>query len=86
MAENPEDVGILDNRAATYCSLKQYSQARADSRNMIKLAPDEDRVSADLSAFLAICTQNAEPFVMDLYFHGISILTLILAVSKDPTF
>lgn len=45
LAENSEDVGILDNRAATYCSLKQYGQARTDARNMIKLAPNDDRVS-----------------------------------------
>jgi F-box/TPR repeat protein Pof3 len=47
LGENNEDVGVLDNRSATYCSLKQYSQARADARNMIKLAPDDDRVSGD---------------------------------------
>ncbi|CAG8309366.1 unnamed protein product [Penicillium salamii] len=54
LAENPEDVGILDNRAATYCSLRQYSQARADSRNMIKLAPDEDRGYLRLAKVLCL--------------------------------
>ena len=50
LTENPEDVGVLDNRAATYCRLKQYSQARADARNMVKLAPNDDRVSNDFDA------------------------------------
>lgn len=50
LAANSEDVGILDNRAATYCSLKQYGQARTDARNMIKLAPNDDRVSIGSNA------------------------------------
>lgn len=47
---NNEDTGILDNRAATYCKLKLYSQARADARAMVKLAPNDDRVSIHLNA------------------------------------
>lgn len=46
---NNEDTGILDNRAATYCKLKQYSQARADARAMVKLAPNDDRVTIHLN-------------------------------------
>ena len=51
---NNEDTGILDNRAATYCKLKQYSQARADARAMVKLAPNDDRVSIHLNAYFPI--------------------------------
>jgi F-box/TPR repeat protein Pof3 len=51
--ENNEDIGVLDNRAATYCRLTQYSQARADARNMVKLAPNDDRVSFDFNALYA---------------------------------
>jgi F-box/TPR repeat protein Pof3 len=51
--ENNEDIGVLDNRAATYCRLKQYSQARADARNMVKLAPNDDRVSINFNALCA---------------------------------
>lgn len=50
---NNEDTSILDNRAATYCKLKQYSQARADARAMVKLAPNDDRVSIHHSAYLS---------------------------------
>ncbi|KAJ5338993.1 Tetratricopeptide-like helical [Penicillium brevicompactum] len=54
LAENSEDVGILDNRAATHCSLKQYGQARTDARNMIKLAPNDDRGYLRLAKVLCL--------------------------------
>ncbi|CAG7917332.1 unnamed protein product [Penicillium olsonii] len=54
LAEDAEDVGVLDNRAATYCSLKQYGQARADARNMVKIAPDEDRGYLRLAKILCL--------------------------------
>lgn len=54
MGANNEDPGILDNRAATYCKLKQYSQARADARAMVKLAPNDDRVIIHLDAYFSI--------------------------------
>jgi len=38
-------MGILDNRAATYCKLEQYDQARRDAKHMIKQAQDDERVS-----------------------------------------
>ncbi|CAI7633396.1 unnamed protein product [Penicillium crustosum] len=54
LVANNEDAGILDNRAATYCKLKQYSQARADARAMVKLAPNDDRVIIRLFASFSI--------------------------------
>lgn len=38
-------IGILDNRAATYCKLDLYDQARRDAKHMIKKAKEDDRVS-----------------------------------------
>ncbi|KAI3293695.1 hypothetical protein DTO002I6_4641 [Penicillium roqueforti] len=51
---NNEDTSILDNRAATYCKLKQYSQARADARAMVKLAPNDDRGYLRLAKILCL--------------------------------
>ncbi|KAJ5355707.1 Tetratricopeptide-like helical [Penicillium concentricum] len=41
LALNDENASILDNRAATYCKLKLYSQARTDARAMVKLTPND---------------------------------------------
>ncbi|KAJ5632150.1 hypothetical protein N7490_008489 [Penicillium lividum] len=38
-----DTIGILDNRAATYCKLENYDQARRDSRHMIKKANQDER-------------------------------------------
>ncbi|CAP96121.1 Pc21g12240 [Penicillium rubens Wisconsin 54-1255] len=54
LAVNNEDTGILDNRAATYCKLKQYSPARADARAMVKLAPNDDRGYLRLAKVLCL--------------------------------
>ncbi|EKV11510.1 hypothetical protein PDIG_18280 [Penicillium digitatum PHI26] len=54
LAANSEDTGILDNRAATYCRLKLYSQARADARAMVKLAPNDDRGFLRLAKVLCL--------------------------------
>ncbi|KAJ5528575.1 Tetratricopeptide-like helical [Penicillium freii] len=54
LVANNEDTGILDNRAATYCKLKQYSQARADARAMVKLAPNDDRGYLRLAKVLCL--------------------------------
>ncbi|KAJ5927528.1 Tetratricopeptide-like helical [Penicillium verrucosum] len=54
LGANNEDTGILDNRAATYCKLKQYSQARADARAMVKLAPNDDRGYMRLAKVLCL--------------------------------
>ncbi|KAJ5804358.1 uncharacterized protein N7518_000661 [Penicillium psychrosexuale] len=51
---NNEDTSILDNRAAAYCKLKQYSQARADARDMVKLAPNDDRGYLRLAKILCL--------------------------------
>jgi F-box/TPR repeat protein Pof3 len=45
MQRDADVVGILDNRAATYCKLEKYDQARRDARNMIQKAKGDDRVS-----------------------------------------
>ncbi|KAJ6140176.1 Tetratricopeptide-like helical [Penicillium samsonianum] len=54
LVANNEDTGILDNRAATYCKLKLYSQARADARAMVKLAPNDDRGYLRLAKVLCL--------------------------------
>ncbi|KAF4765471.1 hypothetical protein HAV15_003911 [Penicillium sp. str.  len=54
LVANNEDTRILDNRAATYCKLKQYSQARADARAMVKLAPNDDRGYLRLAKVLCL--------------------------------
>ncbi|CAI7595865.1 unnamed protein product [Penicillium glandicola] len=54
LAASNEDTGILDNRAATYCKLKMYSQARADARAMVKLAPSDDRGYLRLAKVLCL--------------------------------
>ncbi|KAJ5606868.1 Tetratricopeptide-like helical [Penicillium hordei] len=54
LVSNNEDTGVLDNRAATYCKLKQYSQARADARAMVKLAPNDDRGYLRLAKVLCL--------------------------------
>lgn len=46
-------VGILDNRAATYCKLEKYDQARRDAKNMIQKAKDDDRVSSTIEGHTA---------------------------------
>lgn len=45
LQKGADTVGLLDNRAATYCKLEQYDQARRDARNMIKQGKEDDRVS-----------------------------------------
>jgi F-box/TPR repeat protein Pof3 len=54
LALSDDNTSILDNRAATYCKLKLYSQARADARAMVKLAPNDDRVSIHLNTYFSI--------------------------------
>ncbi|KXG51865.1 Tetratricopeptide-like helical [Penicillium griseofulvum] len=54
LALNDDDTSILDNRAATYCKLKLYSQARADARAMVKLAPNDDRGYLRLAKILCL--------------------------------
>ncbi|OQE35259.1 hypothetical protein PENCOP_c014G07469 [Penicillium coprophilum] len=49
-----ENASILDNRAATCCKLKLYSQARTDARAMVKLAPDDDRGYLRLAKVLCL--------------------------------
>ena len=39
-----DSVGVLDNRAATYCKLGKYDQARRDARHMIKKSKEDERV------------------------------------------
>ncbi|KAJ6071224.1 hypothetical protein N7499_009238 [Penicillium canescens] len=43
LAENKDDIGLLDHRCATYGKLQQYSLARNDARAMVKLAPTDER-------------------------------------------
>lgn len=43
--KDADTIGILDNRAATYCKLEDFEKARRDSRHMIKKANQDERVS-----------------------------------------
>lgn len=43
--KDADAIGILDNRAATYCKLEQYDQARRDAKHMIKKGKEDERVS-----------------------------------------
>lgn len=41
----PDAVGILDNRAATYCKLGNFDLALRDAKQMIKTDRSDERVS-----------------------------------------
>ncbi|KAJ5558053.1 hypothetical protein N7535_009543 [Penicillium sp. DV-2018c] len=73
LAANNEDVGILDNRAATYCKLKQYGPARADARAMIKLAPNDDRGYLRLAKVL--CLDGNFDKARDIYEYALQKLS-----------
>ncbi|KAJ5782112.1 Tetratricopeptide-like helical [Penicillium paradoxum] len=69
LAANPEDIGIYDNRAATYSKLTQYSHARADARAMVKLAPNEDRGYLRLGKVL--CLDGNFDKAVSIYEYGL---------------
>lgn len=52
----PSDpVGILDNRAATYCKLENFDLALRDAKQMIKTDRCDERVNI---SFLSFCFEN----------------------------
>ncbi|KAJ5129663.1 Tetratricopeptide-like helical [Penicillium bovifimosum] len=69
LAANDEDVGVLDNRAATYCKLKRYDLARADAWAMVELAPNEDRGYLRLAKVL--CLDGNFDMARDIYEYAL---------------
>lgn len=47
-AKGVDTIGVLDNRAAAYCKLENYDQARRDARHMIRNAKEDERVSLSI--------------------------------------
>ncbi|KAJ5951720.1 Tetratricopeptide-like helical [Penicillium vulpinum] len=64
-----EDTSVLDNRAATYSKMKLYSQARADAKAMVKLAPNDDRGYMRLAKVL--CLDGTFDKARDIYEYAL---------------
>ncbi|KAJ5177410.1 Tetratricopeptide-like helical [Penicillium coprophilum] len=68
---NGEDASILDNRAATHCRLKLYSQARTDARAMVKLAPNDDRTKGYLRLAKVLCLDGKFDKAQEIYEYAL---------------
>ncbi|KAJ5979908.1 hypothetical protein N7481_007206 [Penicillium waksmanii] len=70
--KDADSVGILDNRAATYCKLEQYDQARRDAKHMIKQAKEDERGYLRCAKVLLL---EAKPDkALEIYAYGLKVL------------
>lgn len=65
-------MGILDNRAATYCKLEQYDQARRDAKHMIKQAQDDER--GYLRCAKVLLLESKPDKALQIYEYGLKVL------------
>ncbi|KAJ5935742.1 hypothetical protein N7466_005289 [Penicillium verhagenii] len=70
-------IGILDNRAATFCKLEDYDQARRDSRHMIKKASQDER--GYLRCAKVLLLEGKPGKALEIYAYGLKTLP-----SKHP--
>ncbi|KAJ5734112.1 hypothetical protein N7493_002898 [Penicillium malachiteum] len=65
-------IGILDNRAATYCKLEQWDSARRDAKNMIKTANQDER--GYLRCAKVLLLDGKPEKALEIYAYGLKTL------------
>ncbi|KAJ5565333.1 hypothetical protein N7513_001575 [Penicillium frequentans] len=75
--KDADTIGILDNRAATYCKIEDFDKARRDSRHMIKKANQDER--GYLRCAKVLLLEGKPEKAMEIYAYGLKTLA-----SKHP--
>ncbi|KAJ5128369.1 hypothetical protein N7526_006535 [Penicillium atrosanguineum] len=75
--KDADAIGILDNRAATYCKLEQYDQARRDAKHMIKKGKEDER--GYLRCAKVLILEGRPEKALEIYAYGLKVLP-----SKHP--
>ncbi|KAJ5108681.1 hypothetical protein N7456_005356 [Penicillium angulare] len=70
--KSSDAIGVLDNRAATYCKLEQYEQARRDARHMIKKASQDER--GYLRCAKVLLLEGKPEKALEIYAYGLKTL------------
>ncbi|KAJ5681466.1 uncharacterized protein N7477_001406 [Penicillium maclennaniae] len=70
--KDADAIGILDNRAATYCKLEQYDLARRDAKHMIKKGKDDDR--GYLRCAKVLLLEGKPEKALEIYAYGLKVL------------
>ncbi|KAJ5707947.1 hypothetical protein N7488_007748 [Penicillium malachiteum] len=70
--KDADAIGILDNRAATYCKLEQWDSARRDAKNMIKTANQDER--GYLRCAKVLLLDGKPEKALEIYAYGLKTL------------
>ncbi|KAJ5580189.1 uncharacterized protein N7459_006174 [Penicillium hispanicum] len=70
--KDADAIGILDNRAATYCKLENYDQARRDTRHMIKNGKEDER--GYLRCAKVLLLEGKPEKALEIYAYGLKML------------